>query len=143
MNTKAKGINKKYLKLLYRSFDWELEENEQKQLAEALENSEELRKEKDHISAQRRAVSESRVQFFKPFFSERVMKRIHSKVKINGLGSFYESMKALFQRLAIAGAIITIVLISYNLWKGNSLTAEEIFYTSDETFEEILQMPLF
>ena len=143
MNKKGKDMNKKILELLYRSFDSNLDEKEQKQLAEALKNSEELRKEKEQILAQRRTVSDSAERSFKPFFAERLMNRIDSIFEKNGLEIFYETLKSVFRRFAIVSSVIMIVLISYNLATRDSLSSEEIFYASDVTFEEILDLPLF
>lgn len=137
-------MNKKILKLLYRSFDDDLDAKEQKQLAEALENSEELRKEKEQVEAQRRAISNSAAQSFKPFFAERMMSRIQALgEKENILETFYETLKAAFWRFAATGAVIMIALISINLVIGESLSMDEAFYVSELTFEEILQLPLF
>lgn len=144
MNKKGKHIDKKILDLLYRSFDDDLEEKEQNQLAEALKDSEDLRKEKEQIEAQRQAVSASAIQSFKPFFAERVMSRIHALgEKEDTLETFYESFKAVFRRLAIVGTVVMIALISYNLIIGEGLSPDEAFYVSELTFEEILQLPLF
>lgn len=60
-------MNKKLLNLLYRSFDVDLKPKEQKQLAEALEKSKELQKEKEYIIAQRRTLSENTPPPFSPF----------------------------------------------------------------------------
>jgi len=139
-----KGMNKKILDLLYRSFDSDLDEEEQKKLAEALKISEELRKEKEQIEAQRQVISDSADQSFKPSFAERVMSRIHALgEKDDTLEAFYQSLKAVFRRLAIVGAVIMIALISYNLIIGEGLSPDEAFYVSELTFEEILQLPLF
>jgi len=144
MNKKGMAMNKKILKLLYRSFDGDLKKKEQKQLAEALKSSKELQQEKEQISAQRQAVSDSAALSFKPFFAEQVMNRISSEVKKeNTLEIFYETLKAIFRRFAIIGAVVLIVLISYNLKTGDSLSTDEVFYASDVTFEEILDLPLF
>lgn len=143
MNKKGKEMNKKILGLLYRSFDDDLEEKEQKQLAEALENSKALRQEKEEISAQRQTVSSSAAHSFKPFFMERVMERINLAGEKNGLEIFYETLKAVFRRFAIIGAVLLIALILYNLGTGDSLSMDKAFYVSDLTFEEILQLPLF
>lgn len=137
-------MNKKILKLLYRSFDDDLDAKEQKQLAEALENSEELRKEKEQVEAQRQAISDSAAQSFKPFFAERMMSRIQALgEKENILETFYETFKAAFWRFAATGAVIMIALISINLVIGEGLSMDEAFYVSELTFEEILQLPLF
>jgi hypothetical protein len=144
MSKKGKHIDKKILGLLYRSFDSDLGKEEKKQLEEATKISEELRKEKEQIEAQRQAVSDSAAQTFKPFFAERVMSRIHALgEKENTLETLYESLKAVFKRLAIVGAVVMIALISYNLIIGEGLSPDEAFYVSELTFEEILQLPLF
>jgi hypothetical protein len=136
-------MNKKILKLLYRSFDDELKDKEKKQLAEALQRSEALRREKESIISQRKAIFESSERSFKPFFAERVISNIQSAKGANGFIAFYESLKLLFRRLVIVGAVVLIVLISFNLAKDDSLSMEEVFYTSDVTFEKILDLPLF
>lgn len=144
MSKKGKHIDKKILGLLYRSFDSDLDEKEKKLLEEAMKKSEDLRKEKEQIEAQRQAVSSSAIQSFKPFFAEKVMSRIHALgEKEDTLETFYESLKTVFQRFAIVGAVILIALISYNLIIGNGLSPDEAFYVSELTFEEILQLPLF
>jgi len=138
-----KKPNKKILKLLFRSFDSELNKKEKKRLEEALKISEELRREKKQISAQRNAISESAATSFKPFFAERIIGRIDALKEENGLVDFYESLKAIFRRFAIAGIVIMLILIFYNFTTGEGMSVDDAFYTSDVIFEEILDMPLF
>jgi hypothetical protein len=136
-------MNKKILKLLYRSFDDDLSKREQRQLEKGLENSTELRKEKERIAAERQAISTGAAQSFKPGFVGRVMRRIQAMAEEkNTLEAFYGILKAVFRRLAVAAAVIMIVLITINLIIGESLSAERAFYTSELTFEEVLQLPL-
>lgn len=136
-------MNKKILKLLYRSFDGDLDEQERNELEEALKKSEELRREKEKILAQRQAITESAAQSFKPFFAERVMSRIDALNKKAGMEPFYETLRAVFRPFAIAGAAALVVLILYNLGIGDILSSDEVFYVSDSAIEEILQIPLF
>ncbi len=144
MSKKGKYGDKKILDLLYRSFDSDLDEEEKKLLEEAMKKSEDLRKEKEQIEAQRQSISNSAVQSFKPFFAERVMSRIHALGETeDALENFYESLKAVFRRLTIVGAVVMIALISYNLIVGEGLSPDEAFYVSELTYEEILQLPLF
>ena len=135
----------KILKLLYRSFDDILDEEEQQELAEALRNSRELEEERGQIEMQRNAISQSGSGLsFKPFFAERVMKRISGEDKKENYAEiFFESLFTLFKRVAVIGAAACIVIIAYNLAKGESLKAEDAFYVSRVTYEEILDMPLF
>ena len=137
-------MDKNILKLLYRSFDDELNPKEKERLDRALKESEELRKEKEQILLQRQALVKSSTPSFKPFFAERVMNRIEtSGQKINGFESFHETLLLMFRRFAIVGAAILLLLLVYNLQTGDILSTEEIMFASDFTFEEILNLPLF
>lgn len=137
-------MDKKIEKLLYRSFDDELNPNEREKLEQALKRSEELRKEKERILAQRQALAAGTASSFEPFFAERVMNKIASPdKKKNGLESFYETLLFMFRRLAIIGAAIGILLLIYNLRTGDILSTDDILYASDFTFEKILNLPLF
>ena len=145
MKDKGKVMNKKNLKLLYRSLDSELCEKDQQRLNDALVRSDELRLERDRALAQRQALAKSGTQSFSPFFSERVMGRIDSlgQTRKNGFDLFYETFKSMFQRLAVASVVILLVLISYNLIKSDILPEDEIIFASDAAMEEILDLPLF
>jgi len=140
---KGKNDKRKFLKLIYRSFDDDLTEKEQEQLTEALEKSEMLQQIKEETSALRQDVSNSAAQSFEPFFAERVMNRIDSVNKEEYAPDiFYRSLWAVFRPLAIACTLIMIALLSYNLAKGKIISPDEIFYISETAVEEILQLPL-
>jgi hypothetical protein len=143
MDNKRKKLDEKILELLYRSFDDDLSQKERDCLKKALEDSEELRLERAKIIEQRQAISGSAAPSFKPYFVEKVMQRIDSLSDKNGLEKFYETFKVMFRRFAIAGAVILIALVIYNLRIGENISSEEIFYASDVTIEEILELPLF
>jgi len=137
-------MNKNILKLLYRSFDSKLNKKEQNQLNIALKKSPHLRREKGLITTQRKALSDTGGQSFKPFFAERVIKQITSqKEKETGLEAFYEAIKHVFRRFAVVGAIVMLILVTYNLGIGDNFSQEEAFYALDLTYEELQQLPLF
>ena len=137
-------MDKKILKLLYRSFDNKLGEKEKKRLQEALHKSDALRKEKERILIQRQALAESPKPAFKPDFAERVIGRIESLgEKKNGLETFYEILLAMFRRLALVGAAILLILLIYNFRTGDALSSDDIFYASDAAVEDIIDLPLF
>jgi len=140
-----KGIkkDKKNLALLYRSFDETLSEKQQMRLDEALNNSEELRREKDRGLQMRKSASDTAKMSFKPFFAERVLNRIEAIQTKNGLEAFYQSLKAMFRQVAIAGAVIILALLLYNIQIGDSLNSDEILFASDTAIEEILDSSLF
>jgi hypothetical protein len=143
LNKKGMEMNKKTVKLLYRSFDDDLDEKEKNELKDALKNSEELRREKEKILAQRKAISESGAESFKPFFAERVMARIDALSEKPGVENFYETLRTVFRPFAIVGAVALVALLLYNLGIGDILSSDEVFYVSDSAIEEILQLPLF
>jgi hypothetical protein len=137
-------MDNKILKLLYRSYDDELDENERKKLEDTLQRSGALRNENEKILAQRKALSESPAPMFKPLFSERVMSRIETLgEKKNGIENFYETLLAVFRRLAIVGAAILLLLLIYNLQTGDALSTDEIFYASDIAIEKLIDLPFF
>ena len=137
-------MDKKILKLLYRSFDDELNKKERDKLEKALKKSKELQEEREQIIAQRQALAASSPPSFNAFFAERVMNRIETLgQKNNGLESFYETLILMFRRFAIVGAAILLLLLIYNLQTGNILSSDEVLFASDFTFEEILNLPLF
>ena len=123
----------KLLKLLYRSFDDQLQEKE--------EHSPGLRWEKEQIEAQRLAVAETAVHSFNPSFAELLLARVIAPDgKANGLElqRFYESLVTVFRRVAIAGAVLSIIFFIYNLGAGESLSPVEVFILPDLTLQEIL-----
>jgi hypothetical protein len=137
-------MDKKILELLYKSCDEELNEKDKRKLKEALAQSEELRREKDRILAQRRAIADSQKPSFKPDFRERVMRRIESMgEKKNGFETFYEALLAMFRGFALAGAALLIILLLINLHTGDALSTDDIFYASDIVLEKIIDLPFF
>jgi hypothetical protein len=137
---------RKILELIYRSLDGALTEKEQITLDYALKKNESLRKEKQEIEAQREAISSSFGDelHFKPFFAERVMSRIESvPERENYVDIFFNSLFSLFNKLAVIGTVICIIMISYNLSKGESIKEDDAMVVSQVTYEEILDMSLF
>ena len=141
--TKSKS-EKRARELLYRSFDADLNKEEKILLDAALFKSEELRDEKRTVTAQRKAISESAAKSFEPFFAERVIGRIREMENgTNGFYSIYESLMRAFPKYALAGAVILLALVLYNLSLGDHISTDEIFYASDMTLEKIRNLPLF
>lgn len=137
-------MNKKVLKLLYRSFDDELTDREQKKLDTALAQSSRLQDLKTEAAARRKILSQAEPCSFGTHFAERVMNRINSgTVAENGIETLYNAFKLVFRRFVLAGALALLILITYNLTIGDKFSAEEAFYASDSAYAELLQLPLF
>ena len=131
----------KLLELLYRSFDDELTVQEADELAEALNRSEELRAERERIAEMRRALG-SVNEDFGPFFAERVMNRLEARPAENGLENLFQSLLLSFRRVALAGAIVAVGLLSYNLISTGDLSLNGAFAATETTLEDVLQSPL-
>lgn len=130
-------MTKKMLDLLYRSFDKELSLEEQRDLDRALENSQELKSEKQQIESLRSTLSGSQKQSFKPFFAERVANCI---VNLNNPAKlqqdFFESLNYIFKRVLIAGSVATLILFSVNMMNKNTNPAPQTQVSSEVTLEE-------
>jgi len=133
------------LLLLYRSFDDSLSEKENRLLNRALENSPEMREEKRRIQEQRDSLSESAGSMnFGPYFAEGIINRLKAgESRVNPGELFFGELFSNFKRLVAVTVLLCLVLISYNLVIGEGVNADEALYLSQDTYQEILDMPLF
>jgi len=136
-------MNDRILELLYRSFDEELTGDEKRELHDALARSEALRREKDRIEAMRNMVSASGVDTFKPFFAERVMRRLSDmRESRNGIWTLQDWLSRLFRPVAIAGAAVAAGLLVFNLVQADGVSVAAAFGMSEVPIEEILELPV-
>ncbi len=136
-------MNEKDLELLYRSFDDRLTREEREPLDRALASSEELRAEKERITAVRNSIASSSAASFEPFFAERVMKRIRCLGRTdNGADLFFASLYRMFRPLALAAAVAVIILISLNLRKSGDFSFSAVFAVHEESSDNLLKTPL-
>jgi len=136
-------MNDRILELLYRSFDEDLAGDEQRELREALARSEALRREKGRIEAMRNMVSAGGVDTFKPFFAERVMRRLREmKAGRNGVWTLQDWLSRLFRRVALAGAAVAAGLVIFNLLQADGISVAAAFGISEVPIEEILEIPV-
>ncbi len=120
--------NKKMEKLLYKSFDAELSIRESKMLENELENSKELRKLQEQISAMRKAVQNSKSESLKPFFEERVLNKIKSNIEpISFYNELGEMFGTVFKQIALGAVILIVALVIYNFNHGNNEGIKSIF----------------
>ena len=125
--------------LLYKSFDKKLSEQEKIRLEEGLSNSEELRKDKEGITALEKVVSQSRQQSFGKGFVDEVMteiSRLEEKPRSKHVDINKPKPKYLFFRPQYAFAMALILLVTvtsptlyswltttrYSTQKGNTLS---------------------
>jgi hypothetical protein len=135
-------MNERILDLLYRSFDEELTPQEAKDLREALAASETLRGEKRRIEAMRKMVATSGQDTFKPFFAERVMRRVVEVREGRNGATLGEWLARVFPRVALAGAAVAAGLVIFNLVKADGISLAAAFGISEVPIEEILELPV-
>ncbi len=135
-------MNKKLLKMLYRSFDGRLSKEEQSILVKALENSEELKQEKERIIKIRNDIAAQSDQKFQPNFADRVMRSIHSKQALqNGqIDEFFNSLVLSFGRIAIAGAAGAVLILAANFISGGEISLDTALALQHVTIEDALSI---
>ncbi len=107
-------MKKRIFELLYRSFEEQLSPTEQEQLDRALAESAALRAEKDRIAQLRTMISNSGPRSFRPFFAEKVIRKIREQGR--SPESFADSLIEVFRPITIAVATVLIFLLGYNLF---------------------------
>ena len=137
-------MDEKILELLYRSFDSDLTDDEQRLLDEALETSRELRKEKYRVEEMRNVLSAGAAVSFGPFFAERLMHRVRA---LSGAGagpeSFFRSLYRLFKPVAVLATAAILTLIAINLQKSDEFSVAAAFAAHQtDDIEILLETPL-
>jgi anti-sigma factor RsiW len=136
-------MNDRMLELLYRSFDERLSAAEEGELREALAESEDLRREWKRIEAMRNMVSASGAATFKPFFPERVMRRVAElRESRNGMWTLQEWLSRVFRRVAVVGAAVAAGLVVINLVQADGVSLAAVFGVSEVPIEEMLELPV-
>lgn len=132
-------MNKKILKLLYKSFDADLSEKEKSLLENALNTSELLREEKLKIEKMRKTVSDSVEKSFSPFFAERVMQKIEEpKSNLNDtIDEYFNSLVLSFRRVALAGSVVVLVLLINNFITGGGISLDTALSLQQVSIEDV------
>jgi len=137
-------MEKRILKLLYRSLDSGLKKKDQERLDKALAESEELQKYKAEILSLRQALAQGAARSFRPQFDERVLSRIRSVPTIpRGHDVLVDSYRWVFKRLAAVSLFVLMILISLAVVQDGLFPRDAIFYVSDTAISRILQLPVF
>jgi anti-sigma factor RsiW len=137
-------MDKRILKLLYRSLDAPLSKREQGRLERALAESPVLRRHKDELAAMRQALADGAARSFRAGFADRTLNRLRSgPAREDRLAQLVRAYAAAFKPVAIAGLVILAVLISYNLANKDLMPQDAIFYASDLEVGQLLRLPVF
>lgn len=122
--------------LLLRSFDSDLSAKEQKQLDEALTQSEVLRLEKEQMTILRQTIGQGGTAKFKPFFAERVMHRIQAEEAPSLSEDFFSSLNSLFRPVAFATILLIVAMVSFNAVKKDVIISSALD-SPDVSLEEV------
>ncbi len=135
-------MKEEILELLGRSFDSSLSDAEQQQLDEALAESAELRAEKSRLETLRNAVSSSAATSFDPFFADRVMQRLREEQAEGSEESLIaDSLIVLFRRVAAVAAVLTLCVMSYNLFSSEHMSLAAAMGIPQESISDVLESP--
>ncbi|MGD9488050.1 MAG: hypothetical protein AB7W47_08510 [Calditrichaceae bacterium] len=131
---------KKILKLLYRSFDEQLSPKDEKILADYLKDSEWLRSEHKRTERIRQKVISAGSRNFKPFFAERVLRRLDEvSEKDRAFDILGNELSLVFKRVTFAAALLIVGLISWNITKSDHLSLRNAFSVPEITIEKVFE----
>jgi hypothetical protein len=120
--------------LLIRSFDASLDEKEQVQLEQALLEPE-IHVERDRIALLRTIIKETAASGFEPFFVQRLLQRLASAHE-----EFRRWLLWGYRRVALIGAVIMLLLASYNMSKRDSVSLAAAFAQPEYTLEQVVRL---
>ena len=129
---------KQIRKLLYRSFDDQLSNEELNMLINTLNSSEKLQKEKDTLALIRAAVSKESGRRFHPYFADRIIRKISEKKEtISGkIDDFNASLILSFRKVAIAGVVAILLLLTTNIISEGGISFEKALGLQQVSIED-------
>ncbi|MGD9900840.1 MAG: hypothetical protein AB7T22_17070 [Calditrichaceae bacterium] len=131
---------KKILKLLYRSFDEQLSPKDEKLLADYLKGSEWLRSEHKRTERIRQKIISAGSQNFKPFFAERVLRRLDEATdRERAFDIFSCELFVVFKRVTFASVLLIAGIISWNITKSDHLSLRNAFSVPEITIEKVFE----
>lgn len=128
-------MTRRLYNLLLRSFDAPLAKEEQSEFDAALAESAELRTMREEIVQLRGGIRSLASPAFKPFFAERVLRRIAMPKE-----SLADCFVSVFRTVAVGAALIVVLCASYNLSRGGAFTLESALGIHPLTIEQALAL---
>jgi len=112
-------------------------------LDNALAVSEELREEKRQIEEMRNAAASQKKERFKPYFADRVMRRIEPMDRPETVSEqFFTSLSRLFRPVAVVGVAAVIIMAAFNVYKDKDLNLSSVFGIYEESNGGFYETPL-
>ncbi len=128
-----------WLKLLYKSFDQDLNEQEEAALNRLLSESAELRKEQQKITGLRSDLNFLQVDSFEPGFVNRLMAELTVGEKIMVAANGWKTALAdVFRPVAVAATLTIVALVVIGLNTSDQPSFESLFGIPQYTLENIV-----
>lgn len=119
-------VEKEKYNLLLRSFDEDLDADQEAKLKEALSSSEELRTEQEEILAIRNLISSQKASF-KPGFTDRVVNKIREESHLQVImPDFNQTFFSVFKKVALTGVAAIIILLFSIYYSSSRLGVDTI-----------------
>jgi hypothetical protein len=81
---------------------------------------------------------------FSPYFAKKVLNKIDDmEKKEKKMIDFHRSLKAAFRKIVLVGALVLLILLSYNIKIGDNFSEEEAVFASEAVYKELNKLPLF
>lgn len=130
--------------LLLRSLNKKLSEKDQKKLDEYLEADPALRSEAEQLASIQNLMTASVPSSFRPYFSDRVMKRMFSNVVFDSGEYFIKQLTHMFLRFAFVASVVAVLLGAYNVMSNKEISngdsiIENVFSLPDASLTSITQ----
>ena len=123
--------------LLLCSTDSSLTEEETRNLTEALEASPEARRIRSELIQLKKLAQVERAESFSPFFTERVMARLMHRQE-----SLVDRFILVFRPIAYSALLLTVLLSSYNVLRGDSFSLFSPLGIHQHTLEQKLTLEI-
>lgn len=125
-------------KLMYKSFDAPLTEDEKNILESELKASAVFMEEYQNLLKIRTAVRNSAKDTFEPFFEERLMSNLNRSLKHEKTYDYLSApLFSSFGKIAAAAIVILIILITYNLNNGNNYSINNLLGKSETNIASV------
>ena len=126
-------MNEELQLLLLQSLDGRMHEESTRRLEDVLATSNEARSELERLKRLRAAIKESTPSEFRPFFANRVLQNLAAVEE-----EFAQWLRAFFRKAAIAGAVLIVIIMGYNLLQEGTFDLSSALAIPQPTLTQVL-----
>jgi len=130
-------VDKKLIGQLIKSLDDGLNQEEVDELNSTLATSNPAKEELEWLQDIRQSIQSVKTESFRPYFAQRVMRRIAKLQEIKHESDLFQSLMVVFRPVAISASFIIAVILIYNISTGNFTSLESILGIPEYNLENI------